>query len=197
MTLNSFYQAIIPLRKICTLMVLTGVFCSVFICAESHAQETDTTAVQAESKLHSPNKATIYSAILPGMGQAYNNKYWKIPIIYGAGGAFAYFISYHHNKYKKFRDAYVDGIPGEPVLIDGRLYDYDDLPRGRDFYRRYRDLNLLGFGVIYFLNIIDAMIDAHFFYYDVSDDLSFSIEPVMMNEVAAPSAIGIKFHIGF
>ncbi len=149
------------------------------------------------ARYHSPRKALTFSAILPGLGQVYNGKYWKIPIVYGAGGAFVYFFRYNQIKYKKFRDAYVNGDPQKEAFIDGRYYSYDILPRGRDYYRRYRDLSLLGAGLIYLLNIVDAMIDAHFFYYDVSEDLSLRLEPVMLKEGLQPATVGFQVHIGF
>jgi len=92
-------------------------------------------------KEHSPRKAIIYSAICPGLCQVYNKKYWKVPIIYGAGGAFAYFIGFNHLQYTKFRDGIETGVAGEKILIDGVYYEYEQLPLGRDYYRRYRDAN--------------------------------------------------------
>ncbi|MBN2481904.1 MAG: hypothetical protein JXB19_09200 [Bacteroidales bacterium] len=167
---------------------------------DSAAIRTDISVVQGMTAARSPQKATLYSAILPGLGQAYNNKYWKIPIIYGAGGAFVCYTLHWHTQYKKFRDAFLDGFSQadpKPVLIDGRLYDYDILPRGRDGFRRYRDLCILGTAAVYFLNIVDAMIDAHFFYYDVSDDLSLRIAPVFMDDPVATTTFGLNFHLGF
>lgn len=161
------------------------------------AQEQDTSSVVTSVRKHSPNKAVIYSAICPGLGQVYNKKYWKLPIIYGAGGAFAYFVGFNQLKYKKFRDAYVNGKPNTQALIDGIYYDYDILPRGRDYYRRYRDLSVLGFGVVYFLNIVDAMVDAHFFYYDVSDDLTMRLEPAIIESPGMTAAVGFRINLGF
>jgi hypothetical protein len=163
----------------------------------SGAQAQDTTAVVPAVKKHSPRLAVVYSALCPGLGQIYNKKYWKLPIIYGAGGAFAYFVGYNQLKYKKFRDAYANGDPDTPALIDGIYYDYEVLPRGRDYYRRYRDLSALGVGVIYFLNIIDAMVDATFFNYDVSDDLSMRVEPVIIESPGMTAAVGVRINLGF
>jgi hypothetical protein len=161
------------------------------------AQENDSAAVPIIIRKHSPGKAAIYSAICPGLGQIYNKKYWKLPIIYGAGGTLAYFVAYNQLKYEKFRDAYANGIPNEPAYIDGGFYDYDILEKGRDFYRRYRDRSVLGFGVVYLLNIVDAMVDAHFFYFDVSDDLSLQLEPAMLNGPGLTSALGIGLNFRF
>ncbi len=161
------------------------------------AQVQDTALAAPAVQKHSPRLAVFYSAVCPGLGQIYNKKYWKLPIIYGAGGAFAYFVGYNQMKYKKFRDAYANGDPDTPALIDGIYYDYEVLPRGRDYYRRYRDLSALGVGLIYFLNIIDAMVDATFFNYDVSDDLSMRVEPVIIGSPGMTAAVGVRINLGF
>lgn len=163
----------------------------------SAAQPQDTSSASAVVRKHSPSLAILYSAVCPGLGQVYNKKYWKLPIIYGAGGGFAYFVGYNQLKYKKFRDAYESGDPDTPALIDGIYYDYEILPRGRDYYRRYRDLSALGLAVIYFLNIIDAMVDATFFHYDVSDDLSMRVEPVIIESPGMTAAVGFRINLGF
>jgi hypothetical protein len=178
-----------------TCLLMTGIL--LLAITSGSAQEADTSSAKSAVQNHSPRKALLFSVIIPGMGQAYNQKYWKVPIIYGAGGTFAYFVGYNQLKYKKFRDAYVNGKPGDKVLIDGVYYDYDILPRGRDYYRRYRDLSVLGMGFIYFLNIVDAMIDAQFFYYDVSDDLTLHIQPAILNTPGLTSSVGFRIDIVF
>lgn len=194
-----FEKSAITLSRINKLLIscifLTGLCSAVTFRVD--AQEQDTSSVAPVVRKHSPRKAVFYSIILPGLGQVYNKKYWKLPIIYGAGGAFAYFVAFNQLKYEKFRDAYVNGSPDVPALIDGIYYDYEILPRGRDFYRRYRDLSVLGVGVIYFLNIVDAMVDAHFFYYDVSDDLSMKIEPAIIESPGMTAAVGFRINLGF
>lgn len=160
-------------------------------------QEPDTIAAVKVIREHSPRKAVIYSMVCPGLGQVYNKKYWKLPIIYGAGATLAYFFAYNQLKYEKFRDAYINGTEGEPVVIDGYPYDYDILSRGRDFYRRRRDLSVLGVGALYLLNIIDAMVDAYFFSYDISEDLSLKIEPAVLNGPGLASSMGVGINIHF
>ncbi len=163
-----------------------------------NAQEPDTAVIRVETRIHTPEKAILFSAILPGLGQVYNKKYWKVPIIYGAGTTFVFFTLRWNNKFQKF----VDGLyeyenSKESVWIDGRLFDYNQLTRGRDGFRRWRDLCIAGTAAVYFLNIIDAMIDAHFVYYDISDDLSLRINPVMMDGPAPATAFGLSVHLCF
>jgi hypothetical protein len=184
-------------KQICYNACLLLASVLLFSVTNSKAQEQDTTTIRANTLKHNPRKAVFYSMIVPGLGQVYNHKYWKVPIIYGAGGAFAYFVNFNQVKYKKFRDAYVNGSPNQQVLIDGQYYNYDILPRGRDYYRRYRDLSVLGFGAIYLLNIIDAMVDAHFYFYDVGNDLTMRIDPVVFDNFGITSAIGLRINIGF
>lgn len=164
---------------------------------QARAQERDTVSVDTTVRRHTPRKAILYSAICPGLGQVYNRKYWKLPIIYGAGGAFVYYFRFYQLKYTKFREANDKGDTGEVIFIDGAPYDFDDLARGRDWYRRYRDLNVLGMAAIYFLNIIDAMVDAHFFYFDVSDDLSMRLEPAIIENPGMTASVGFRINLGF
>jgi len=182
-------------RHIFTCILIAGLY--LFSSCPVSAQEADTASVLPVIKTHKPNRAVLMSALLPGLGQAYNKKYWKVPIIYGAGGAFVYFLGYYQDKYTKFRTAYTNGEEGQKYLIDGRLYDYGVLESGVTFYRRYRDLNVFGIGAIYFLNIVDAMIDAHFFYYDVSDNLTMHIQPAVFNNTGSTSSLGLQINFTF
>jgi TM2 domain-containing membrane protein YozV len=164
------------------------------------AQEQDTVAITGLDHTHSPRKAVIYSLICPGLGQIYNKKYWKLPIIYGAGGAFVYFIVFNQMKYAKFRDTYINntGAEADDVFrIDGLKYRYSILPRGRDYYRRYRDLSVLGMGAIYLLTVMDTMVDAYFFSYDVSDDLTMKLEPAIIEGPGITASVGFRINLGF
>jgi hypothetical protein len=176
-------------------ILLSGI--KFFAAIPASAQEADTASVNQVAKTHSPRKALLMSAIVPGLGQVYNKKYWKVPIIYGAGGAFVYFLGYYQDKYTKFRTALANGEKGQKFIIDGRQYDYESLSTGQNFYRRYRDLNALGITAIYFLNIVDAMIDANFFYYDVSDNLTMHIQPAIFNNPGATSSLGLQINLLF
>ncbi len=164
---------------------------------DSSSAKMDSLSVVERNRKHNPNTALIMSAVLPGLGQAYNNKYWKIPIIYGAGGAFVYYIGYNNIQYKKFRDAYELSDGKNKIEVDGRLLDHETLFRGERYYERWRNISVFGLGLVYLLNMIDAMIDAHFFYYDVSDDLTMRIHPALLNEHGMTAAIGVQINFGF
>ncbi len=113
----------------------------------------------------SPSKAMLYSALLPGAGQFYNESYWKIPIIWGVGGYFVYEIINNNNKYIDYRDLYANSQTEANPNGDLR---YKNL---REFYRDQRDQFYLYAGLVYLINLVDAYVDAHLFDFDVSDKI--------------------------
>ena len=150
-------------------------------------------------KKHSAKRATIYSAIIPGTGQAYNKKYWKIPIVYAGIGTISYFIVSNHKHYVEAREAY-DYVSNEyEYPIDNELvdkYDEADLLEIRDYYRRNVELSWIVMGLWYILNIIDANVDAHFFDYDISDNLTLHIQPVIESNYVTVRSVGNQFQTG-
>lgn len=186
------------------ILIKLGLPFLLFVLAQQiHAQvlvEADTIVEAKEVKkpteeIHSPKKATLYSAILPGLGQAYNKKWWKIPIIYAGFGTIGYFIGWNNDNYQFNREAYqhlTDDDENTNLFMEieaVKYYDLNDptsrnnfadgLLRQQDYYRRNRDLlfiTMLGF---YGLQIIDASVDAHLFNFDISDDLTLDWQPQM------------------
>lgn len=150
---------------------------------------------------HSPKKATLYSTFLPGLGQAYNKKYWKIPMIYAGFGTIGYFIHWNNDNYKIMRQAYADLTDGDgPYGAEDPTNSYMDLEatqyydlnnpthynnfktgldKQRSYYRRNRDLLIISIIGFYGLNIIDASVDAHLYDFDISEDLTFNWQPTM------------------
>ena len=130
-------------------------------------------------KPHSPNKAALFSTIIPGLGQAYNKKYWKMPIIYTAIGTSLYFGISNQRNFKKYKTAYTNRLDDDPNTIDefdGRLTDAG-LEANIDFHQRNRDLAFIVAGLFYVLNIVDAAVDAHLFNFPKNDNLSFNLQP--------------------
>lgn len=123
------------------------------------------------------------STILPGAGQVYNKKYWKVPIIYAGAAGLAYSFQFNQSRYVKYRDAYKYRIDGDAATTDNYIgiYSDDNLNTLQKYYHRYRDLTVIGFAALYALNIIDASVDAHLFTFDVSDDLTMKVEPTLIN----------------
>lgn len=156
------------------------------------------TVMVLKTREHKPRVAVISSAILPGAGQAYNRKYWKIPIIYGAGSVLYYFYDYNQKTYNRFREAYNQKAAGEiPTDPDLQDLELSTLEFYRDNYRRNRDYNVIFMGLLYVANIVDAMVDAHMYKYDISRDLSMQIGPTILptapSTYTASAGLKIKF----
>ncbi|MFY8068745.1 MAG: DUF5683 domain-containing protein [Flavobacterium sp.] len=123
---------------------------------------------------NAPAKAAFYSAVLPGLGQAYNKKYWKIPIVYIGLGIGIYSYTWNQGKYHNYRDEYKRRLAGtaDPnhAIYGGKSDDW--VIRGQKFHQRNRDLSALITAGIYILNIVDANVDAHLMQFNVNDNLS-------------------------
>ncbi len=122
-----------------------------------------------------PRKATILSAVLPGAGQVYNGKSWKVPILYAGFMTDIYFIGYNNKRYQTFRTALFAFDDGDTSQFPS--LNRDALVRNVDYWRQNRDLTILLLAAIYALNLIDANVDAHLSGFDISDDIAMKIEP--------------------
>ncbi|WP_035716372.1 DUF5683 domain-containing protein [Christiangramia echinicola] len=118
-----------------------------------------------------PAKAAFYSAVLPGLGQAYNGSYWKIPIAYAGIGTGIYFYLENDKQYDRYRDAYKDRLAGRPDEFDNRITT-DGLIRAQEFYQKNKEISILVTVGVYILNIIDANVEAHLRQFNVDEDLS-------------------------
>lgn len=164
--------------------------------------KTDTVIHQKKdsAKMHSPRKATIRSAIIPGWGQAYNKKYWKIPIVYAALGTAAGFFIYNNKEYISSRDAYrnlMDGDDTNNYLIDPKFSQVDPeaVRQYRIAIRQYVDYSVLAFIVLWGLNVVDATVDGHLKAFEVSENLSMHINPAY-NPVSKQANVGLVFNFG-
>jgi hypothetical protein len=168
--------------------------------AQNENEKADTIPVDFSNKnIKDPRKATFLSAILPGAGQVYNGKAWKVPLIYGGFAANIYFIEFNNRRYQLFRTALFayDINPNDPERAFPNL-NRDGLVRNVNFWRRNRDLNYFLFIGIYALNIVDANVDAHLSAFDVSEDLTFRFEPVYETLTAGGgNLIGLSLKINF
>jgi len=127
-----------------------------------------------------PTKAGLYSAVLPGLGQFYNKKYWKIPIVWGAVGVGAGIAIWNQNQYLKYREYYIAKLNGTPnEFVDARPYlDKIALGNAQDRIKRQRDYAIAITGLIYILNIVDAVVDAHL--YEGRKDPDLSLAPAVI-----------------
>ena len=122
---------------------------------------------EVKDTLHSPKKAAILSAVLPGAGQFYNKKYWKMPIVYGLLGTAGYFFHTNNKEFKELKAVFIETEDSDTFTALEKA-------------RRNRDLLAMAFIGVYILQIVDASVDAHLFYFDVSDDLSLNWSPQFM-----------------
>ena len=166
------------------------------------SDSTDTTSHVASGKkfLHSARKAAYLSAVLPGLGQAYNKKYWKIPIIYAGFGGFGYALYYTVSNFDGYRNAYRQQVAYQPnpyASYNG-VADAPTLKTYRDYFKKYVDISSIGIGVWYFLNIIDATVDAHLTGWNMKDDLSVTWNPTV---ISSPNyntaAVGLSVALHF
>jgi hypothetical protein len=168
-----------------------------------------TTQAQRDSidkkRKQSYHRATIYSAILPGAGQVYNKKYWKVPIVYAAIGIPAYFYFYNKNYYNEAQYALVVTINGSkgdslsnvnpdflPLVESGNTTAIINV---RNQARKYQDYSVLYFLIFYALNIVDATVDAHLKDFNVNSDLSFKIKPMIMPGPSPSAGITLAFNL--
>jgi hypothetical protein len=142
-----------------------------------------------------PAKAAFYSAILPGLGQAYNKKYWKIPIVYGAIGISLYYYIDSSQKYHDYRDAYKRRLEGYND-DEFSYYNDDQLISAQKFYQRNKDLSALFVVGFYVLNIVDANVDAALIQFNVNENLSVRPD-VYMNDVTYKTNVGLTFNYNF
>jgi hypothetical protein len=144
-------------------------------------------------KRHSPSRAAVLSAVLPGLGQAYNKKYWKIPIIYAGVASIGYFIYFNNSQYLEYKNLYIaeSELPNPDSRYLGLYEDYAQA------YRRNRDLSVIGLLAFWGLNVIDANVDAHFFNYDISPDLSLEVKPVYLSTFFGALQPGLLLSLKF
>lgn len=175
---------------IITLMLITASAPFTRTMAQSPLIQTkDSTQI----KKHSPVRATVFSAVMPGLGQAYNKKYWKIPIIYAGIAGIVYLIDFNHDGYVNYKKMYIaeSELPSPNPSYLGLYEDYAQA------YRRNRDLSVIGLLAFWGLNVIDANVDAHFFNYDISPDLSLEVKPVYSLALEGNFQPGLRLSLKF
>lgn len=158
-------------------------------------EEMDTT--------HSPQKAALFSALLPGAGQVYNhlakpkgkkNAFWKVPIIYAGLGATAYFALKNHRLQRMFKEEYTYRVQNNATnLVGYEEYDDQGILTLYDQSQRSRDLMIFAFIAVYGLNVLDAHVEAHFVNFDVSKDLTLRFRPVMHDFSTPGLSLSLNF----
>ena len=150
-----------------------------------------------------PSRAAFYSAVLPGLGQIYNKKYWKAPIAWGLIGGSAYMYGWNNEQYNRFRTAFKRrqaGFTDDEFNGEGTLpfFDVDRLENQQERFQNDRDLWLVAAIGMYVLNIVDANVDAHLKQFNIDDDLSLDFEPYLdFNQVTNSPNYGMALIIKF
>lgn len=176
----------------------------------SNAQE-DTLSVKTEEVVEeqekdyepynalAPSKAAFYSAILPGLGQAYNGSYWKIPIAYGGLATGIYFYLENDKQYDRYRDAYKDRLAGriDEFTVNGQQrISNDGLRRAQEFYQKNKEISILVTVGVYILNIVDANVEAHLRQFNVDEDLT--VRPNMdFDALSGKTNYGLTLNFNF
>ncbi len=169
--------------------------------ADSLSTKTKKTDFARKQFRPDPQRALWLSLVLPGAGQIYNRKYWKLPFVYGGFLGCAYALMWNQQMYKDYSQAYLDIMDDDPNTnsflemlpprydITGREEQFKRVfKRKKDFYRRYRDLSAFCFVGVYLLSVVDAYVDAQLSEFDITPDLSMSVEPAVMS--VKPSSLG-------
>lgn len=156
-----------------------------------------------------PKRALWLSLVLPGAGQIYNRKYWKLPIIYGGFLGCTYALMWNQQMYKDYSQAYLDIMDDDPNTnsflemlpprydITGREEQFKNIfKRKKDFYRRFRDLSAFCFVGVYLLSVIDAYVDAQLSVFDISPDLSMRVTPVIIDNPGSISRHANAYGVG-
>lgn len=139
---------------------------------------TTPTLVNDSTAWGDPKKATVLALVLPGAGQIYNKKYWKAGIVYAGIGGLAYMWRYNTDSLARYQNILVSKIDGDTNTLDlSPDRSEASIRSDRDFHRRYRDVSLIGFVVLYALQAIDANVDAHLKEFTLNDNLSMNIQP--------------------
>jgi hypothetical protein len=194
------------LRKENTLLVLFIFFISLDLFSQqtltSTPAETEKRSISRDTtkvRKHSPNAAMIMSLCLPGLGQVYNKKYWKVPLIYASMGTTLYFFNFNNKIYREYKQAYINKTDTLTSTMD--LYpDHTaaQLKEIQDYHQKYRDLNVILTALFYTINVVDAYVDGHLMKFDVSDDLSLHVAPAInFHAIRRKPAAGLTLTMTF
>jgi hypothetical protein len=177
------------------------ILCFIVSVSVSAQTLTNTDTLQHPVKVYkSPKTASILSAVLPGAGQVYNQKYWKVPVVYAALGTAVYYIDFNTKEYRAARTEYVARFDeNESTVPSPDFVDTSDgqLELDKKFYKRMLDISYASLGIVYILNIVDASVDAHLFTFDVSEDLSLNWQPTKTMGLDNQQYTGVKLSLTF
>jgi hypothetical protein len=156
----------------------------------------DTVELKTYASNYDPNKAALYAAILPGLGQVYNKKYWKLPLVYGGFIGFGYGISFYQKGYTKYKAELFDILETDD-RYSASGYTEDQLRTIVDRYRRERDFMIILMAGMYLLQIVDAHVDAHLKEFDLNPNLHVRLKPIWETDVLTGRSAGFSIKLRF
>ena len=163
--------------------------------AAEQANAVDTVAIKSYAGRFVPRKASLYAAVLPGLGQIYNKRYWKLPFVYGGFVVGGLLIDFYNSEYQEFRDLLFESFNDQSVLPPG--ITQDRLRTVIDQAKRERDFWIIITGIFYLLQITDAHIDAHLKEFKLNPELKATLRPSIRQDLYAGNLAGFSFTIKF
>lgn len=185
-----------------SILIITVLLISQFVFSQNKKDDAILKALDSVKPVRinplAPSKAAFYSAVVPGLGQIYNKKYWKVPLVYIGLGTGLYFYTTNNNKYHDFRSEYKKRLNGTSDPNDPYFGGLDNnrLVEAQKFYQRNRDLSMLITVGIYILNIVDANVDAHLMQFNVNDNLSVRPD-IYQNDMNYKHSLGLTLNYNF
>lgn len=164
-------------------------------------ESQDTVLLKSYATRYNPRKALLFAAVLPGLGQIYNKKYWKLPLVYGGFVGTTYAMLFYNNLYRDYkRELFTNlelGLTGDSQIRKGDVYTTKNYRVAVDRAKRSRDFWLIMMGAMYLLQIVDAHVDAHLKEFDLNPQLRVSIEPMMEQNMMLGKQSGLSLIIRF
>lgn len=160
--------------------------------------KSDTVTLKSYATRYDPRKAILFAAVLPGLGQVYNNKYWKLPLVYGGFIGFGYGVNFYQTGYRKYKGELFDVLESNdasPISKSG--FNETQLRTIVDRYRRERDFFMILMAGMYLLQMVDAHVDAHLKEFDLNPNLQVSIQPTMNNDMLTGRTAGVSLILKF
>jgi len=196
------------LKQLFNRVLIFAAILIISVCFRNEVSAQNNTEVDSiDIVTHSPKKAT-YLALVPGLGQIYNKKYWKLPIVYAGFAVSGYFAFWNRGEYLVYNEAYICKA-NDPEGCENELaikYETEQLKSISDYYRRNMELSFIVMGAWYILQILDATVDAHLYHWEVNENLSFRADPVFqqlpakMPQIVPGNSInhnGLKITVNF
>jgi hypothetical protein len=158
--------------------------------------QPDTIDLKSYATRYDPRKAILYAAVLPGLGQIYNKKYWKLPLVYGGFIGFGYGISFYQKGYTKYKNELFDVLETDAAK-GASGYTEDQLRTIVDRYRRERDFMIILTAAMYLLQMVDAHVDSHLKEFDLNPNLHVRIQPTWESDMMTGRTAGVSLKFRF